>query len=212
MKSGLIALFLLAVFGSGSVSAEGLPRVLIIGDSISLGYTPLVVEQLKGTAEVVHNTGNAGPTQKGLESIGEWLGDTQWDVIHFNWGLWDMYHWRYEDFDQSPEAYEKNLESLVARLEETDAKLIWATTTPACPAPEKKKLVQVDSETEAKYLAAALRVMTKHEIEVNDLNALMVPKRNEYGLADNDVHYSPEGSQMLAKQVAEVISYALVRD
>tara|TARA_R110000850_G_scaffold159723_5_gene284050 strand:- start:908 stop:1552 length:645 start_codon:yes stop_codon:yes gene_type:complete len=190
-------------------SAEALPKVLIIGDSISLGYTPYVVKQLEGQAEVIHNRGNAGPTQRGLDSIDQWLGDKEWEVIHFNWGLWDMYHWRYEDFDQSPEAYEKNLETLVGRLKKTGARLIWATTTPACPEPEKKIKVLVDPETEAKYLAAARRVMEANEIEVNDLQALMAPKRVEYGLADNDVHYSPAGSEMLAKQVTEKILSAL---
>ena len=134
-----------------------------------------------------------------------WLGDTKWDVIHFNWGLWDMYGWRYGQHDQSPIAYEKNLDSLVLRLKKTGAKLIWATTTPACPAAEKKSNVMIDSATEQEYLSAATRVMTKHGVQLNDLHSLMVPKKNEYALGDNDVHFTTDGYKALAKQVADAI-------
>jgi hypothetical protein len=61
-----------------------LPNVLIIGDSISIGYFPVVKELLEGKAVVVHNPGNAQHTRFGLEKLDEWLGQTKWDVIHFN--------------------------------------------------------------------------------------------------------------------------------
>ncbi|MCA9070886.1 MAG: hypothetical protein KDA84_18280, partial [Planctomycetaceae bacterium] len=68
--------------------AERLPRVLLIGDSISIGYTKPVIELLKGKAEVQRVKGNAGHTGMGLEKLPKWLDEKhgQWDVIHFNWG------------------------------------------------------------------------------------------------------------------------------
>lgn len=189
--------------------AEGKPNVLIIGDSISLGYTPFVVELLKGEANIVHNAGNAGPTQRGLENIDHWLGDEEWDVIHFNWGLWDMYHWCYWEYDQSPAAYERNLRMLVKRLKATGAKLIWGTTTPACPGPEKKQQVLVDSGLESRYLEAAERVMGEFGIEVNDLNAFMATNWSDYDLADNNVHFTQAGYQKLGELVADKIEKAL---
>ena len=69
-----------------------LPNVLIIGDSISLGYTGVVSAKLAGKANVIHNPGNAQGTKLGVEKLQEWLGDTKWDVIHFNWGLHDLKH------------------------------------------------------------------------------------------------------------------------
>ena len=66
------------------------PCVLLIGDSISLGYTPFVKELLKDEASVEHHPGNAQHTGTGLEKLDGWLGDKKWDVIHFNWGLWDL--------------------------------------------------------------------------------------------------------------------------
>ncbi len=206
MKKLLTFLLLL----TGAVLADSSKKqVLIIGDSISIGYTPHVVKILKDDAVVKHNKGNAGPTLRGLAGIDSWLEEGKWDVIHFNWGLWDMYRWRYEKFDQSPEAYEKNLEKLVTRLKKTGAKLIWGTTTPACPEGEKKIKIKIDKETEAKYLAAALRVMKKHEVIVNDLNAFMYPKWETYKIADNDVHYNKAGYKALGEQVAQTIKLQL---
>ncbi len=135
-RSFLLSLTLLVLYLPQGFAKE-LPKVLIIGDSISIGYTSYVVENLKGVAEVRRHKGNAGPTIRGVAKIEEWLGQGKWDLIHFNWGLWDMYGWQSHKEDRSPEAHGKRLESLVGRLKKTGAKLIWATTTPACPANEK---------------------------------------------------------------------------
>src|SRR6187397_2557317 len=68
-----------------------LPKVLILGDSISLGYTPLVKKNLAGRAEVLRPGENCQHTANGLAKIGAWLGNTKWDVIHFNFGIWDTH-------------------------------------------------------------------------------------------------------------------------
>lgn len=193
----------------------GIPKVLIIGDSISLGYTPDADEMLEGKAAVMHHKGNrnvgpnGGPTIRGVEYIDEWLGGEKWDVIHFNWGLWDMYGWHYEKHDRSPEAYEKRLDKLVTRLKQTGAKLIWATTTPVCPGPENLCKLTISKETERKYLDAALRVMKAHGVAVNDLHGFMEPLRKKYGISDTDVHFTREGSKKLAEQVVKHIEAVL---
>jgi|GEM_PF-715232 len=194
-----------------TADSKSLPRVLIIGDSISYGYEPGVRRLLEGKAEVVRNEGNAEYTGTGLKHIDEWLGDGRWDVIHFNWGLWDMYGWRYHSLDRSPQKYEQRLEQLVTRLEKTGAKLIWATTTPACPAPETTMLkrfnqsVQISAEVQQQYAEAALRVMKRHRVAINDLHALMLPDLKKYQIATDNVHYTKAGSQRLAEQVAQVL-------
>jgi len=67
-----------------------IPKVMIIGDSISSGYTQCVVDMLKDVAIVERCRANAGDTGRGLKHLDKWLGKTKWDVIHFNWGLWDL--------------------------------------------------------------------------------------------------------------------------
>src|SRR5688572_8105941 len=67
-----------------------LPRVLLIGDSISIGYTVPTRERLAGKANVHRPGVNCGPTTRGVENLDKWLGDKKWDVIHFNFGLHDL--------------------------------------------------------------------------------------------------------------------------
>jgi hypothetical protein len=64
-----------------------LPRVLITGDSISLGYTLEVRKLLVGKANVQHPDVNCWSTEFGLAHLKQWLGEKHWDVISFNFGL-----------------------------------------------------------------------------------------------------------------------------
>ena len=56
------------------------PNVLIIGDSISIGYTDKVAQLLKGKADVERpmredgKAQNCGPTSKGIADLDLWLG------------------------------------------------------------------------------------------------------------------------------------------
>jgi len=217
-RSLLLSLLFLASLPSivrDGLQGKDLPKVLIMGDSISMGYTSHVIENLKGVAEVRRHKGNAGPTIRGVDRVEDWLGKEKWDLIHFNWGLWDMYGWEYHKEDRSPEAYGKRLESLVGRLKKTGAKLIWATTTPACPANETtmerrfKQNIRISPELEQSYLDIALGVMNKHGVEINDLHAFMKPRWKKYAIADNNVHFTKLGSQKLGEQVARAIQSVL---
>lgn len=180
----------------------GLPRVLIIGDSISIGYTLHVRENLKGKANVHRPATNCGPTIRGLESIDAWLGDGKWDVIHFNFGLHDV-RLMEGKHQVSPEDYEKNLSSLVGRMQKTGAKLIFATTTPIPKGSQGR-----NEGEEIKYNEIARRVMEKNGVAINDLYAFALPKLAEIQQPAN-VHFTPAGSKVLGKQVAEAIEKAL---
>ena len=185
-----------------------LPKVLLIGDSISIGYTPHVVKIMKGKALVKHHPGNAKFTSNGLRHLKGWIGTTQWDVIHFNWGLWDLSYRRPRNADKGklpkeigkiliplPE-YEKNLDELVKRLKATKAKLIWAHTTKVPPKTPDRILGEDD-----KYNAAAARVMKRHGIPINDLHALTKAFPANLYVRPGDVHFKREGYQKIAKQV-----------
>ncbi|MEQ8784910.1 MAG: SGNH/GDSL hydrolase family protein [Pirellulaceae bacterium] len=180
-----------------------LPRVLLLGDSISIGYTTAVRKALQGKANVHRPAANCGPTIRGLESLDAWLGDGKWDVIHFNWGLHDL---KFIDGKrQVPLAeYEKNLRSLVARLKKTGATLIWCSTTPV---PEGVSPPRTDEDVLA-YNKAAAEIMKENDIATDDLYAFALPRLKKIQREAN-VHFSPEGSQVLGQEVARQIEKAL---
>jgi hypothetical protein len=189
-----------------------LPRVLLIGDSISMGYTIPVREMLNGKANVHRPPANCGQTQRGLDQLDRWLGDKKWDVIHFNFGLHDLKYLdangKYVDPDKGkqvapPDVYEKNLRELVARLKKTGAKLIFATTTPV-PA---GTLGRVEGD-EVRYNEVAARVMADNGVPIDDLHAVAVKDQQTIQRPRN-VHFTPEGYRLLAASVAASIERAL---
>jgi lysophospholipase L1-like esterase len=181
-----------------------LPRVLLIGDSISIGYTLPVRELLKGQANVHRPRFNCGPTTRGLENLDAWLGKGRWDVIHFNFGLHDL---RVKDGKPQVtlEDYEKNLRQIVKRLKKTGATLIWCSTTPV-PGKTDKPL-RSDKDVLA-YNSVAKKIMDENQIAIDDLYAFALPKLKEIQLPAN-VHFSVKGSKVLAAHVTEEISKAL---
>lgn len=185
----------------------GLPRVLLIGDSISIGYTQPTRKLLEGKANVHRIPANGGPTKNGVANIQKWLGDGKWDVIHFNWGIHDLKFM--PDGKRQVEAadYEANLRSLVATLKATGAKLIWASTTPI---PEGELNPQRKFGQVPEYNAIAAKVMTENGVTINDLNAWMTPRFEELH-KPKDLHYTDAGSEYLARKVAEAITQALAK-
>lgn len=193
----------------------GLPRVLLIGDSISMGYTLPTRKLLAGVANVHRPPINCGPTTRGLEKIDRWLGDGKWDAIHFNWGLHDLKYMgpqgqnladpKAPDSQQQVpiEAYEENLRALVARLKETGAKLIWRTTTPV----GKTARGRVSGDS-VRYNKVAAKIMREHHIAVDDQYAYALPRLAEIQNRDG-VHFNRDGSQQLAEQTAAAVRKAL---
>jgi acyl-CoA thioesterase-1 len=194
------------------IDAPGLPRVLLIGDSISIGYTPAVREALQGVANVHRIPENGGSTCDGLEKLDRWLetdGGGKWDVIHFNFGLHDLKHWKDNKLDLAGpqltplDLYEKNLRDLTAKLLKTGAKVIFATTTPV-PEGSAGRV----GRDELAYNEAARRVMKEFKVPIDDLHTAIAPKLGELQLPKN-VHFRPEGSKVLAEQVVGEIAKAL---
>jgi len=183
-----------------------LPRVLILGDSISIGYTVPVQQLLKGEANVHRAPTNCGPTSRGVEHLDAWLGDGKWDVIHFNWGLHDL---KFIDGKrQVPlEQYEKNLRKLVERLKKTGAKLIWCSTTPVPKGVTPHRL----NDDVLAYNRVAAEIAKEHGSAVNDLYSF-AKERLEKIQRPKNVHFTPSGSKELARQVAKSIREALRKE
>ena len=174
-----------------------LPRALLIGDSVSRGYTLAARAALAGKVNVHRAPENCGPTANGLKKLDIWLGDGKWDVIHFNFGIHDR---------ATPVAdYEKRLEEIVVRLKATGAKVIWASTTPV-PPDTKDGPAAAQAIVDKNQIAA--QVAAKHGIETDDLFAFITP---HLAKAQNpkDVHFNGDGYKLLGEQVGRSIEAVL---
>ena len=187
---------------------KGLPHVLIIGDSISIGYTLPTRALLQGKVNLHRIPTNGGPTIKGLSEIDKWLGSRKWDLVHFNWGLHDLKFMGKDGTNLVPKEeggivqvplpdYEKNLDLLVSRMKKSARQLVWRNTTPIPPG--SKARYAGDS---VRYNEAAARVMKKHKIPILDLFSPSEKNMKDW-MRVADVHYYPHGSEALAKRVAK---------
>ena len=159
---------------------------------------------------------NCYTTETGLAHIKEWLGDRKWTVIHFNWGLHDLCLRNPESKVSGHrdkvsgkvtvplEQYKDNLDRLVAAMQSTGARLIWANTT-AYPDGEPGRF----PGDEMKYNRAASEVMARRNVSVDDLHKLTESFPPSLYLAPGDVHFKDEGWRLMAEQVADSISRQL---
>lgn len=193
-----------------------LPNVLLLGDSISIGYMLDVRKNLEGQANVFRPATNCGPTINGLKGIDQWLGDRHWSVIHFNFGLHDVKYMGPNSENladpKSPtshqqvplDQYVNNIRTIAERLKQTGAKVIWCQTTPI-PQGAAGRVVG----DEVKYNEAAAKVMSElGGIATDDLYDFAIAKVTSEQKPAN-VHYTPEGSKLLAEHVTQCIREAL---
>lgn len=195
-------------------SPAELPNVLIIGDSISMGYTGPVKKLLKGKANVSRPPCNCADSGTGAINIQAWVGTQKWDIIHFNFGIHDTHYLKNgqivahgsKDKDVRrrflTEQHVENLSKIVATLKKTGATLIWASTTPYVSYGEDTKLLLEKNNKAAKEL------MTKEGVTVNDLYNLALPNLKEWQSGDG-CHFTALGYEQLANQVASTMSNAL---
>jgi len=177
-----------------------LPRVLLIGDSITRAYYKEVEQKLQGTAYVGRLATSkclADPVL--FDEISTVLKQYKFDLIHFNNG---MHGWDYTE-EEYARAFPQFLKSI--KQGAPGAKLIWASTTPVR---EKKELVIAPKTERVKARnRIAAEIMAKEKIPVDDLFALMI-EHPEYSNADG-VHFSPKGVSAQAAQVAGIIESEL---
>jgi hypothetical protein len=176
-----------------------LPRVLLIGDSVSRAYTLGVRKILASRANVHRAPENCGPTANGLKKLETWLasaGPGKWDIIYFNFGIHDR---------ATPIAdYTARLTQIIVRLKQTGATVIWASTTPIPDDPSKKQTAASIIERNA----AAAALAKQHALRIDDLFTFITPHLAA-AQRPNDVHFTDRGYELLATQVAATLSVAL---
>lgn len=198
---------------------DGLPNVLVIGDSISIGYLKELRAQLAGVANVDHPPENCRSTQYVLSRLNEWLAGRHYDVIVFNAGLHDLKHVEREaeddlsnpmvDIAAGPRlvplsTYSHNLGVIADSLMRAGTTVLFATTTPV-PAGAFGR----SPEDVLAYNREASRVMSEKNIAIVDLyNVALAHADLQF---PTNVHYTVEGSKVLARAVAQEVARYLAR-
>jgi isoamyl acetate esterase len=189
-------------------------QVVLIGDSIRMGYQLTVARALAGVATVWGPAENGGNSHNVLEHLDEWVIRRKPDIVHINCGLHDLRR----EFDAESNAvpleqYADNVRTILERIQKrTRATILWATTTPVHHQRhhDTKGFDRFDSDVD-QYNAAATPIAAGMDIAINDLYAFVVAHgRDELLLADG-VHYSEQGYELLGKAVAGVIRPHLPR-
>ena len=175
-----------------------LPRVLIIGDSISRAYTATVRKALKGIANVHRAPANCGPTEKFLRDGEVWLnqnGRNQWDVVIVNFGIHDA---------KNPTSYEANLRKVLARLKKSEARIFWVRTTPWG---KDATVFATDTPRDASELTNPLsdRVVKEFGVDVIDAHALMLPMVPAHLNRKDFTHWDAPAYEKLGTTVAETV-------
>jgi hypothetical protein len=205
-------------------------NLLLLGDSIRVGYCGFVKELLNGRADVFYPEDNCRFAQYTLRELQRWVADyPEIDIVHWNNGLWDNAHlsvsctgddgeaagvtmkpanvtadYRYdEEAVTPPEIYEYMLNRVAVRIRQLcpKAQIIFATTTPVIEE-EATNIYRSNAEVDL-YNDIARKVMRKQGIMVNELGNFARTLSKEY--RQDWVHYNAEGNKLLAKEIVEFL-------
>lgn len=190
-------------------------KVLLIGDSIRMGYDKYVKHSLEGFCEVYYPSDNCRFAQYVLRHISDWkitlgLGDDV-DVVHWNAGHWDTLVLYEDGCLTPPEFYEYFIDKICKRIKVLfpNAKVIFATSTPVVenrftnPCVAYRKNCDIE-----KYNDIAIKKVKEYGFLVNDLYSMTKELPENY-YSDMTHLYTPEGTQILTNAVIKAIGSAL---
>ena len=188
-------------------------KILLIGDSIRMGYDSYVAESLQDIAKVYYPQENCMYSTNVLRKLHAWadaLKAYDVDAVHFNVGHWDTVRIYGDEPLTDMDTYAKNLARIVERIRFLfpSAKIVFATSTPV----DETGFIQ-DFETRynadvEKYNAVACEVMRKYGVIINDLYGLMKDKPLSYH-SDQTHFYTAQATELLGKRVVQTLCEAL---
>tara|TARA_B110000879_G_C11037230_1_gene457331 strand:- start:127 stop:873 length:747 start_codon:yes stop_codon:yes gene_type:complete len=172
-------------------------NMLILGDSISLGYTPYLQQMLSGTYDVYRIKRNTRHTGFGTRLLNEYFETQKFncDIVTFNFGLWDIAYvlkaFGDDGFQLStPIEYSKNLQEITSSLKKNCRNVIFILTTPV-PTNDISRA----NDDVILYNNIASEIMATNGVHIIDL--YQFAKNNEF--ITNDVHFTENQSLLIAK-------------
>lgn len=182
-------------------STSNCKNMLVIGDSISLGYLASLANKIKQEYTVSHPEENCRNTWYTLQNIDKWLGaGDKPDVIIWNNGIWNVVREELsnqpgqtkEQYGTTLEQYESDIRQIAYKMQKTGARVIFLTTTALDSAKTENYF---DTQKINQLNQVAFKVMQELNIDIYDLNAVSLTIQNE--LVDG-IHYTQAGSGVLA--------------
>ena len=183
-------------------------RVLLIGDSICLGYRDIVKDLLGPECAVVFPQENACFASYTYRRLYEWNIQlnlrNNFDLVYWNNGLWDADRIFGDENQTSIEGYSRYLKRSRHRLKELSpkAKAIFALTTPVLEERQEKDFYRINSELQ-EYNAAAMEALETSVDGFDDLYTFA--KENLQECYEDAVHFDKKGNELLGRHVAETI-------
>jgi len=191
-------------------------HVILIGDSIRMGYESRVRERLGPSVEIWSPSENGGDSRNLLAHLQEWCLDRPADLIHLNCGLHDIKRPRGgAGFQVPPAEFARNVAELLDRLGQgTQADVVWATITPVVESRHRQRgnfPFDRFSGDVADYNRLALLEARKRKVAVNDLHDLVRQHGKDAMIGPDGVHYTDEGYRVLGDHVAGFIAARLAQ-
>lgn len=190
-------------------------NILLVGDSIRIGYDKAVKKSMEGIANVYFPDKNCMFASYVLRFIHEYKDKLEMehvDVVHWNAGLWDCLRLFEEDPHTPIDVYAYYIDRICQRIKKVypDAKVIFATSTMVRSELMSKDFKRYNEEIAA-YNEAAVEIVKKYGFEVNDLYAVSATL-SDAAHSDNVHYYTAEGTEALTKQVLKYLAEALELD
>ena len=181
-------------------------KVMLIGDSIRLGYQAKVTELLAGKATVAGPGENCRFSAYTLFNLAAWVPDDDYDVIQWNNGQWDTAHMPDGLIHTSLPNYLELQERIARILLKKTKRLVFATTTPVWPefftsaARNPRR-----NEDITAYNRAATDLLSPLGVEINDLYPCVAEDIKRY-ISSDMVHLTQAGNELCAGRIAAVIN------
>ena len=181
-------------------------RVVLIGDSIRMGYQPGVAERLKGWADVWGPEQNCRHSLWALDHFQEWVVAHKPDILHVNFGIHDAVVMEDGEYQVIPDQYRLCLKRFITKAEDLGTRMIWATSTPRftpsqdVPMSEWQKMTEIDD-----YNRTALEIIGAVGIPVNDLHQVILDSDFTKCQTADGCHMTDYGNAVLADAVARFL-------
>ena len=185
-------------------------KILLIGDSIRLGYDKYVKDALDGVAEVYYPNDSARFSQYTLRYLTDWKTENGWeadiDLVHWNTGLWDVLEMFGESPISNPVQYGETIGKIQRQIKILfpNAVQVFATNTSVIEekyGPTRKRRNSVIEQ----YNKIAIEALSGTGCHINDLYTLTKFAPVEIRNGDPTHFYTSEGTKLIGNRVLSYI-------